>query len=82
MTFAILYQAFLDSDLGGETIWQEAELFCQEHGLPEETAEDLAAYYDRQAALEAGIPEEVIDGKAKLTDFFNQSYIDYVIGRK
>jgi len=36
----------------------------------------------RQAALEAGIPASVVDGKTKLTDHFSQGYIDSQTGRR
>lgn len=36
---------------------------------------------ERQAALDAGIPQSVIDGETRLTDHFSREYIDAQCGR-
>lgn len=36
----------------------------------------------RQSAIEAGIPESVIDGKTKLRDHFSREYINAQAGRQ
>jgi hypothetical protein len=46
-----------------------------------ELAEEAVETSYRQSALEAGIPLAVIEGKAKLTDYFSQEYIDSQAGR-
>ena len=42
---------------------------------------DCARELRRQAALNAGIPQSVIDGETKLRDHFSREYIDAQCGR-
>lgn len=37
--------------------------------------------YIKQEALSAGIPLAVFEGKAKLSDYFSQDYIDWKCGK-
>lgn len=56
--------------------------YCTEHKIAEEIAEAAIAHEERQRALDAGIPESVVDGKTKLSDHFGQEYIDHKANKK
>jgi len=43
--------------------------------------ETLCENCEKQAALQAGIPLSVIEGKTKLSDHFSEDYINWKTGR-
>lgn len=67
-----------DGELG---VSKCCSLYCEDRGLSEDLAEAMAEAYYYEEAIGAGIPEEVVKGNKKLTDYFSQEYIDYKCGR-
>lgn len=57
------------------------ELYCEDNGLSQEIAEAANYLFEKEEALNAGIPLSVIEGKTKLTDHFSQEYIDFQCGK-
>ncbi len=66
----------VDLEDGEMGIIKCCEYYCLQHGLSQDYAYEAAKRLYREGAIEAGIPVAVVDGKAKLRDFFSEEYIN------
>jgi hypothetical protein len=77
----IVEQACDDWEDGTLGVARCVELWCEEHGISQETADRAVAWEYRRSAIEAGIPRAVIDGEIRLNQIFSEEYIKWKCGK-
>lgn len=70
-------EAYEDGEMG---MWRCLEALCEDLELPQEIADWACRRHHVESALAAGIPLEVIEGDAKLSDIFSDQYIRMMKG--
>lgn len=67
-------QQYEDGTLG---LTQCVERYCEEHDVALNLGYEAVDWYMAQEALSHGIPASVVQGKAKLRDYFSEEYINW-----